>query len=64
MRWREALYPMTMQRVALVAPRDALRDLLVCVAETILLAGYVGTQTRHILEFADFPVLVGAPRQR
>ena len=33
MRWREALHPVGMQRVALVAPRDALRDLLVAVAD-------------------------------
>ena len=34
MRWRDALHPVAMQRVALVAPRDALRDLLVVVADT------------------------------
>jgi V/A-type H+-transporting ATPase subunit I len=33
MRWREALRPVVMQRVALIAPRDALRDLLVVVAD-------------------------------
>jgi V/A-type H+-transporting ATPase subunit I len=33
MRWREALHPVGMQRVALLAPRDALRDLLVRVAD-------------------------------
>src|SRR5680860_253438 len=33
MRWREALRPVRMQRVALMAPRDALRDLLVNVAD-------------------------------
>jgi V/A-type H+-transporting ATPase subunit I len=33
MRWREALHPVSMQRVALLAPRDALRDLLVNVAD-------------------------------
>lgn len=33
MRWREALSPVVMQRVALLAPRDALRDLLVNVAD-------------------------------
>lgn len=33
MRWREALSPVVMQRVALMAPRDALRDLLVQVAD-------------------------------
>lgn len=38
MRWREAVAPVSMQRVALLAPRDALRDLLVCVAD----AGTVG----------------------
>lgn len=33
MRWREALHPVSMQRVALLAPRVALRDLLVNVAD-------------------------------
>lgn len=33
MRWREALHPVVMQRVALVAPRDAVRDLLVMLAD-------------------------------
>jgi len=33
MRWRDALHPVGMQRVALMAPRDALRDLLVAVAD-------------------------------
>lgn len=33
MRWREAVSPVAMQRVALLAPRDALRDLLVAVAD-------------------------------
>lgn len=33
MRWREALHPVGMQRVALLAPRDALRDVLVVVAD-------------------------------
>lgn len=33
MRWREALHPRHMQRVALAAPRDTLRDLLVGVAD-------------------------------
>lgn len=33
MRWREALNPVVMQRVALLAPQDALRDLLVAVAD-------------------------------
>ena len=33
MRWREAMRPVVMQRVALMAPRDALRDLLVNVAD-------------------------------
>jgi len=33
MPWREALQPVRMQRVALVAPRDCLRDLLVRVAD-------------------------------
>lgn len=32
MRWRDALHPVAMQRVALLAPQDALRDLLVGVA--------------------------------
>lgn len=34
MRWHDALHPVAMQRVALVAPRDTLRDLLVAVADT------------------------------
>jgi V/A-type H+-transporting ATPase subunit I len=33
MRWREALNPVEMQRVALLAPRQALRDVLVQVAD-------------------------------
>jgi V/A-type H+-transporting ATPase subunit I len=33
MRWREALRPVVMQRVAVLAPRDALRDVLVGVAD-------------------------------
>jgi V/A-type H+/Na+-transporting ATPase subunit I len=33
MRWREAVSPVAMQRVALLAPRHALRDLLVTVAD-------------------------------
>jgi len=33
MRWHEALHPVAMHRVALLAPRDALRDLLVNVAD-------------------------------
>jgi V/A-type H+-transporting ATPase subunit I len=33
MRWREALHPVSMQRVAVVAPRERLRDLLVQVAD-------------------------------
>lgn len=33
MRWRETLRPVVMQRVALLAPRDALRDLLVNIAD-------------------------------
>lgn len=33
MRWREALHPVVMQRVALLAPVDAARDLLVFVAD-------------------------------
>ncbi len=33
MQWREALRPVTMQRVALLAPADTLRDLLVVVAD-------------------------------
>ena len=33
MRWREALHPVGMQRVALLAPRDTLRDLLVSIAD-------------------------------
>jgi V/A-type H+-transporting ATPase subunit I len=33
MRWREAVSPVAMQRVALLAPRDALRDLLVTMAD-------------------------------
>jgi V/A-type H+-transporting ATPase subunit I len=33
MRWREAMRPLGMQRVALLAPRDTLRDLLVSVAD-------------------------------
>jgi len=33
MRWREALRPVVMQRVALLAPQDALRDVLVGVAD-------------------------------
>ena len=33
MRWREAMRPVGMQRVALLAPRDTLRDLLVNVAD-------------------------------
>ncbi len=33
MRWREAMTPVQMQRVALLAPRDALRELLVAVAD-------------------------------
>ena len=33
MRWREALHPVGMHRVALLAPREALRDLLVNVAD-------------------------------
>jgi V/A-type H+-transporting ATPase subunit I len=33
MRWREAVSPVAMQRVALMAPREALRDLLVAVAD-------------------------------
>jgi len=37
MQWREALSPVTMQRVALLAPSEALRDLLVVVAD----AGWV-----------------------
>lgn len=40
MRWRDALEPVGMERVALLAPRDALRDLLVHVADegTVALA--------------------------
>ncbi len=38
MRWREALEPMTMQRVALLAPRASLRDVLVDVADEGTLA--------------------------
>ena len=34
MRWREAVSPVSMQRVALLAPLDALRDLLVAVADS------------------------------
>ena len=33
MRWREALSPVAMERVAVVAPRSALRDTLVVVGE-------------------------------
>jgi V/A-type H+-transporting ATPase subunit I len=33
MRWREALQPVGMERVALLAPSDGLRDLLVNVAD-------------------------------
>ena len=33
MPWRDALHPVTMQRVALLAPRDALRQVLVFVAD-------------------------------
>ena len=33
MRWREAVSPVAMQRVALMAPLEALRDLLVAVAD-------------------------------
>ena len=33
MRWRDALHPVGMHRVALLAPREALRDLLVNVAD-------------------------------
>lgn len=33
MRWREALHPVVMQRVALLAPCDAVRDLLVNLAD-------------------------------
>ena len=33
MRWREAVAPVAMQRVALLAPQDRLRDLLVAVAD-------------------------------
>jgi V/A-type H+-transporting ATPase subunit I len=33
MQWREAMNPVVMRRVALLAPRDALRDLLVNVAD-------------------------------
>jgi hypothetical protein len=33
MRWREALHPIGMQRVALLAPTESLRDLLVTVAD-------------------------------
>ncbi|HSO63492.1 MAG TPA: V-type ATPase 116kDa subunit family protein [Ornithinibacter sp.] len=33
MRWREAVSPVAMQRVALLAPRDELRELLVTVAD-------------------------------
>jgi V/A-type H+-transporting ATPase subunit I len=38
MRWREALHPVTMQRVAVLAPRDALRAVLVGVADEGVLA--------------------------
>jgi V/A-type H+-transporting ATPase subunit I len=42
MRWRDALEPIGMERVALLAPRDALRQLLVAVADegTVGLAEY------------------------
>ena len=33
MRWHEALSPIGMRRVALLAPADSLRDLLVSVAD-------------------------------
>jgi len=33
MRWRDALHPVTMERVALLAPREALRDVLASVAD-------------------------------
>ncbi len=33
MRWREALHPLGMERVALVSPQDRLRDLLAVVAD-------------------------------
>ncbi|MFC4783833.1 V-type ATPase 116kDa subunit family protein [Nocardioides sp. MAHUQ-72] len=46
MRWREALHPVGMQRVALVAPRAALRDALVVVGDagTVELDPRPGTQ--------------------
>jgi V/A-type H+-transporting ATPase subunit I len=50
MRWREAIRPVTMQRVALLAPADALRDLLVHVADEGAVA------------FDDNGVEGGAPR--
>lgn len=34
MRWREAMHPVVMQRVALLTPSDAARDLLVAVADS------------------------------
>lgn len=34
MRWREAMHPVVMQRVALLTPTDAARDLLVAVADS------------------------------
>ena len=33
MRWRDVLHPVTMERVALLAPREALRDVLASVAD-------------------------------
>lgn len=33
MPWRDAVAPVRMTRMALVAPRDRLRDVLVCVAD-------------------------------
>ncbi|MGH8866425.1 MAG: V-type ATPase 116kDa subunit family protein [Actinomycetes bacterium] len=76
MAWREALAPVRMQRVALVAPRAALRDLLVRVADAgtveldLVPAGGDGTsqaqrlhrrQQRRAGESAVTPLLSPAP---
>ncbi len=72
MRWREALQPVGMERVALLAPSDGLRDLLVNVADegTVALGEVPAENGTAATGPADRPLrrlhteATGAPRWR
>ena len=60
MRWRDALNPIGMQRVALLAPKESLRDLLVTIADL----GWVDLEDPRASELGVPPSSAAAVLQR